>query len=50
MANKEKDKEYELSENINAIPLIELKTEEVELNDLIKDSKEVEEEKKLLVY
>ena len=50
MANKEKDKEYELSENINAIPLIEFKTEEVELNDLIKDSKEVEEEKKLLVY
>ena len=43
-------KEYELSENINSIPLIELKTEDIELNDLVKDEKEVKEEKKLLVY
>ena len=44
------DKEYELSEKINVEPLIELKNEDLKLNDLIKDKEEVEEEKKLLVY
>ena len=44
------DKEYELSENINTVPLIELNKEDVEINDLVKDPKKVEEEKKLLIY
>ena len=44
------DKQYELSENINNVPLIALRDEDMELNDLVRDKKEVEEEKKLLVY
>ena len=44
------DKEYELSANINTVPLIDFQEEDVEFNDIVKDKKEVEEEKKLLVY
>ena len=44
------DKQYELSENINNVPLIALRDEDMELKDLVRDKKEVEEEKKLLVY
>ena len=44
------DKEFELTDRMNTIPLIELKNDEVEYSDLIKDEKEVEEEKKLLIY
>ena len=44
------EKEYELSANINNEPLISLKNDDMEFNDLVKDPKKVEEEKKLLIY
>ena len=44
------DKEFELTDRMNSIPLIELKNDELEFSDLIKDQKEIEEKKKLLVY
>jgi len=44
------EKEYELSANINDEPLISLKNDDMEFNDLIKEPKKVEEEKKLLIY
>ena len=44
------EKEYELSANINDEPLISLKNDDMEFNDLIKEPKKIEEEKKLLIY
>ena len=44
------EKEYELSANINTEPLIAFKNDDMELNDLVKEPKKVEEEKKLLIY
>jgi ATP-binding cassette subfamily B (MDR/TAP) protein 1 len=44
------EKEYELSANINAEPLIAFENDDMELNDLVKEPKKVEEEKKLLIY
>ena len=42
------EKEYELSANINDEPLISLKNDDMEFNDLIKEPKKIEEEKKII--
>ena len=42
------DKEFELTDRMNSIPLIELKNDELEFSDLIKDQKEIEEKKKII--